>query len=62
MAKKCWYMRESPIELFSPSCYMESGEDGYECYETVHDSDVDTYCPFCGRKIKIKEWSTPEPH
>lgn len=48
--KKCKYYRESPIKAYQPKCTKGNPD--------VHPDDVDKYCPFCGRKIKFKEFTT----
>jgi len=52
MAKgKCKYYRESPIETYTPECVGDS--------QSVHPDDTDTpRCQFCGRKIKLKEYTS----
>lgn len=50
MGKKCKYYRESPIEQYTPEC------TGF--YTSVHPDDIEgDFCPYCGRKIKLKEYT-----
>lgn len=49
---KCKYYREAENEMFVPSCGVESGVAEID----VHPEDVLewVYCPFCGKKIELK--------
>ena len=48
---KCKYYRESTDETYSREC------DG----DSIHPSDAEDYkyCPNCGKKVKLKEYTAP---
>lgn len=50
---KCKYYRESSMEQYVPECCIEDDE----IIDNAHPYDVEDwkYCPFCGRKIKLKD-------
>lgn len=50
--KKCKYSRDSANETYIPAC-CDDPEDG-ACMD-AHPMDVEewTFCPFCGKKIKL---------
>lgn len=56
MGKKCKYYRESEIEMYTPEC---TGQ-----YDAVHPHDVEKgdYCQSCGKKIKLKEFTSVPVH
>lgn len=54
MGKKCKYYCESELETYTPEC---TG-----VYNYVHPDDVDEHCRFCGKKIKLKEYTPVLEH
>jgi hypothetical protein len=54
MSKKCKYYRESEICQYTPGCTGTA--------DSVHPQDVDTFCSFCGGKIKLKEFTEVPKH
>ena len=54
MGKKCKYYREDKLATYTPECCVE---DGFT-FNDVHPYDVERYCRFCGKKIKLKEYTS----
>lgn len=53
MSKKCKYRRESEQSTYVPSCCMsEEGPTNDVC---PYEAEEYSFCPFCGRKVKLKE-------